>query len=133
MVRLGTALGGLVTVIAEAVGTVKPVCDYELSQERSFRAGVNWHIRAAQFHGKQSIARCLCDGDVAGHDSDGSHLNVSRAQRHNDRNGIVGSCVRVNQKGSSHLGIGANIAPEFALPSVTCCFCASREFRLFPC
>ncbi len=38
------------------------------------------------------------DIHVSRNGRDGKNLNLGRAQRHNQRNGIIGSCIGINQK-----------------------------------
>jgi hypothetical protein len=44
----------------------------------------------------------LLHGDVAGNCRDRRHTNVPRSQRHDDRYGIIGSGVGIDQEWSFH-------------------------------
>ncbi len=121
MIWLRSALGRLVSVIAETVGAVEPVGGDQLSLERPLRSGIHRHVRGAEFRGVQGIAGGLRDGNIAGNDGDGGDADLLGTQGHDQRHGIVGGGVGVNEKRSSHPG-GATIEEsdgEFALPSVT--------------
>ncbi len=98
----GRAAGSRIVVVAQAVFAVEPFGVHVFAQQRMLRAGIDRHIGAAQFGGVQGIAGRLRHGDVARHDGDGAHLHVGRTQRHDQRYGVVGSGIGIDQKGSRH-------------------------------
>src|SRR5260221_12967659 len=64
MTRLRTPLCRLVPVIAKAVGTVEPIRNHQLSQQRGLRAGINRDVRAAQFCGNRALLVACATGTL---------------------------------------------------------------------
>jgi hypothetical protein len=56
----------------------------------------------AKFCRVESIASGLMDIHVSGDGGDGQNLDLGRAQRHDQRNGVIGSRIGINQKGRFH-------------------------------
>ena len=67
-----------------------------------FRARKHRHLRIAKLRRIDRITAGLMDIHVSRNRGDGQNLNLGRAQRHNQRNCIIGSCIGVNQKWKFH-------------------------------
>ena len=99
---LGRASRGWIAVIAEAVVSVKPRGADMRALERLFGACEDWNLRIAQLGGVEGVAAGLMDVDVTGYRSDGVNLDVRRAQRHDQGDGVVGGSVGIDKKGKFH-------------------------------
>src|SRR4029077_3357439 len=91
-------LGGFVSMIAESIRAVEPIRYLKLTEQRTFRARIYGHVDVAQFDREQSIAGSLCNRNVSRNHGYGGDANFGRAQRHNERHGVVRSCVSVDEK-----------------------------------
>lgn len=89
-------------MIAHAVAPMEPTSIFERPQQRSLRAAKDWHIRAAKLSRVQRIAASLLYPYVACYYRDGRHCYISSFERHDERDGVVGSGVCVDQEGSRH-------------------------------
>ena len=67
-----------------------------------FRACKHRHFRIAKLRRIDRITASLMDVHVSRNGGDGQNLNLGRAQRHDQRNRIIGSCIGVNQKWKFH-------------------------------
>ena len=67
-----------------------------------FRACEHRDFGIAKLRGVERITGGLMDVHVARNRGDGQNLNLGRAQRHDQGDGIIGSCVGVNQEGKFH-------------------------------
>src|ERR1700676_2415401 len=66
------------------------------------RARKHRHLRIAKLRRIKRITAGLMDIHVSRNGGDGQNLNLGRAQRHDQRNGIIGSCIGINQKWTFH-------------------------------
>ena len=92
-----------VAVVAQAIFPVKPVCRRVSPLERLWCAKEHPHARTAKLSGVESIARSLFDGDIPCNRCDGDHLDLGRAQRHDQRHSVVGGRICINQKWDIHV------------------------------
>ena len=67
-----------------------------------FRACEHGHVRIAKLCGIERITAGLMHIHVSRNGRDSQNLNLRRAQRHDQRNGIVGSGIGINQKWAFH-------------------------------
>jgi len=81
---------------------VKPGGILIRAKQRLVCAHVDRNTGAAQFHREQRIASGPLNLDVACHRGDGNDADIGGAQRHDERHGIVGSCVGINQERAGH-------------------------------
>ena len=102
----GAAIGRRVAVIAEAVFAVKPVSGREFPAQGSIGPGIDRDIGATEFGGVQRVAGRLRERDVSGDDGDGGDANSGAAQGHDERDGVVGGGVGVDQEGARHDEVG---------------------------
>ena len=65
----------------------------------------DWNGGTAELSGVEGVLRCLLDGDVAGNDSDGEHAYFRRAERHDERNRVIGCSVRIDKDLSRLVGV----------------------------
>jgi hypothetical protein len=63
-----------------------------------FRTSENRHVRIAQLGGIERIPGGLTHIHVSRNHSDGHDLNLRRAQRHDQRHGVIGGGIGINQK-----------------------------------
>ena len=63
-----------------------------------FRARENRHMRIAQLGSIERIPGGLMHIHVSRDHSDGNDLNLRSAQRHDQRHGVVGGGIGINQK-----------------------------------
>ena len=89
-------------MISQPIATVEPGCILIATKQRFLRAGINRDIRSAEFDRVERVPRGLVDVDIAGDGRDRDHSNIRGAKSHDDRNGIVGSCVGIDQEGALH-------------------------------
>jgi len=75
---------------------------YMRALQRFFRACKHRHFRIAKLRRIDRITAGLMDIHVSRNRGDGHNLNKGRAQRHDQRNCIIGSRVGVNQKWKFH-------------------------------
>ena len=95
-----------VAVIAHAIAAVKPIGGGMCSCEGFLRAYKHRHLGTAELGGVQRIARGLPDIHVSSDGGDGQHLDVRRAQRHDERHRVIGSGIRIDQKLRLHAALG---------------------------
>ena len=93
-----------IVVISEAIAAVKPGRILIGAEQRLVGAGVDRDVRSAEFDRVESVAGRLQDRDISGDGCDRHHANVGRTQRHDERDGVVGSCVGIDQEGARHAG-----------------------------
>jgi len=67
-----------------------------------FRSCKHRHFRIAKLRRIERITAGLMDIHISRNGSDGQNLYLGRAQRHDQRNGIIGSCIGINQKWTFH-------------------------------
>ncbi len=67
-----------------------------------FRACEHGHVRIAKLCGIERIPAGLMHIHVSRNDGDGQNMYLRRAQRHDQRHGVVGSGISVNQKWTVH-------------------------------
>ena len=67
-----------------------------------FRACKHRHFGIAKLRGIERITSGLLDIHISCNGANGQNLNLGRAQRHDQRNGIIGSSIGVNQKWKFH-------------------------------
>ena len=95
-------------MISEAIAAMKPGCILIRAQERLVGSDVNRCVRAAYFsrklNGVESIPRRLQYGDISSNGRDRDNSNVRRAQRHDERDRVIGCGVGIDQKGPRHAG-----------------------------
>src|SRR6267143_238644 len=99
----GNAAGRGIAVIAQAIASVKPLCAYVRAIEGFFRAYEHRHVQSTKFRGIKRVTAGLMDIHVSRNGRDGQNLNLGRAQRHNQCNGVIGSCIGINQKWVFHI------------------------------
>jgi hypothetical protein len=85
-------------MIAQAVFAVKPFRAAMWTLQRPFRARINRDRRSAKLRGVERIPCGLGQRHIARNRRDGKNFDLRIAQRHNERDGIVGSSVGVNQE-----------------------------------
>ena len=89
-------------MIAEAIASVKPRSIQMRTLQRMLRALEHSDVRTAKFGCIKRVATGLVDIHVACDGGDGHNLNLRRAQRHDQRDGVVGGGIGVNQKWTFH-------------------------------
>ena len=99
-------------MFSEAIAAMKPGCVLISAQEWLVGAGVDGHVCCAEFDGVESIAGRLRDGDISSDGRDCHDANAGRAQRHDERDGVVGSGVGIDQEGARHGARITNCCPE---------------------
>ena len=72
------------------------------TQQRLIGTRIDGNVAPANLGDIERVASRLFYGHVARDRGDRDHLNVGRAQRHDQRDGIVGSSVGVDQEGARH-------------------------------
>ena len=100
-VRRGLTRSGIV-VISKSIAAMKPGCVLIGAEERLVGAGVNRHLRAAEFDRVESVAGRLRKRNIPGDSRYRRDADIRRAQRHDQRNGIIGSCVGIDKESSRH-------------------------------
>ena len=91
-----------VAVIAEAVAPVKPGSAYMRALQWMLRAGKHGDVRITELRRIERITAGLMNIHVSRNGGDGKNLNVGRAKRHDQSNGVVGSSVGINQERKLH-------------------------------
>jgi len=76
------------------------------------RARENRHVRIAQLGCIERIPGGLMHIHISRNHSDGRDLNFRRAQRHDQRHGVVGSGISINQKWTIHATQNNKLASE---------------------
>ena len=94
-----------IAVIAQPVLAVKPIRALVLAAQRLLRSDKYRNMRVAKFGGVQRISRRLLDADISRDGRNRQHANLRRAQRHDQRHGVVRGGVRIDQEGS-HAALG---------------------------
>jgi beta-ureidopropionase len=97
-----------ISVITQTIATVEPGGILIGTQQRLVSAGIHRHLLAAEFDDIEGVACGLLDRHVPRDGRYGDDLNVGRAHGHDERDGIVGSRVGVNQEGARHARMIAN-------------------------
>ena len=95
-------------MISESIAAMKPGRVLIGAEEWLGGAGIDGDIRAAEFNCIKSIARRLRNGDIAGDGRNRHDPDVGRAQRHDERDGIIGSGVGIDKESSRHAARIAN-------------------------
>src|SRR5271167_1821834 len=67
-----------------------------------FRSCKHRRIRIAKLRRIERITAVLMDIHFSRNGRDSQNLDLGRAQRHDQRNGIIGSCIGINQKWTFH-------------------------------
>src|SRR6266478_1598638 len=67
-----------------------------------FRTSEYRHFRIAKLGGIQRIPAGLLHSHVSGNGGDSQNLYLRRAQRHDQRHGVIGSGIGINQKWTIH-------------------------------
>src|SRR5580704_19317348 len=91
-----TAARRQVASVAKAVVAVEPLRSTMLAFQRLVRAAINGNARSAKLRRIEGVSRGLLDGHIARHGGNRRNVNLRMAQRHDQRDGVVGSCVGVN-------------------------------------
>lgn len=104
----GCAARGRVIVVTEAVVAVEPGGGYVGAVERLFGAGENWDVGIAELGRVDGVAGGLVDADVASDGGDGDDANLWRAEGHDERDGVIGGGVSVDEELARHAGRIAN-------------------------
>jgi hypothetical protein len=76
--------------------------------QRLIGAVVHRDLRPAKFNRIKRVTRGLLDVHIASHGSDRNHAHVGRAQNHDERDGVIGGNVGIDQKGTRHRRMIAN-------------------------
>ena len=95
---LGRALRRRKPMVAEAVGPVKPVRVAQRPDDRGLGALVDGDVRPADFRGEERVAGRLIERDIAGDRRQPQHPHIGRRERHDDRDGVVGGGVGVDEE-----------------------------------
>jgi hypothetical protein len=109
----GSAMRGNVTAVGQAVFTVEPVGRGMGADERFSGADTDRRSGVTEFGNIEGVPRGLVDGDVACDGSDGADVDVRMAESHDERDGVVGGGIGVDEK-REFLGHGRRIAEEEA-------------------
>ena len=105
-------------MISKPVASVKPGCILIRAHQRFCRTRVHRNTGSAKLSSVESIARGLLEIDVPGHHRDRGDLYVGRAQCHDQRHCIVGSRIRVDEKGATHARKNSRTDPASSQPSL---------------
>ena len=97
----GRAPGEIQADVAQPVGAVHDLRGHQLAEDGPGQTCVGRHRQAAQFGGVEGVLDAAIQRHVAGHDRQGLDGHVGRAQRHDQRHGVVGGGVGVDQE-SAH-------------------------------
>ena len=62
-----------------------------------FSPDKDWRAGPAEFHRVERITRGLLNIDVSGNGCNGDDADVGSAQSHNQRNGVIGSNVGIDE------------------------------------
>ena len=111
---LGRAARRRIAAIAEAVAAVKPVRVLVRAQQRRGGADEDGDVDAGDLGGQQRVARRLFDADVAGDNGQPQHAHVGRGKRHQDRDGVVGGGVGVDEEIAHGLGRSQGVGERAA-------------------
>ena len=95
--RVGGTMMRDVAMVAESVGSVKPLRGFQGACERLRGARVNGDVRAAEFDGAEGVAGALIHGDVASDDGDGDDFYERGTERHDEGDCVVGGGVGVDE------------------------------------
>lgn len=76
------------------------------------RAGKHGDVGLTEFRCVERIAAGSVNIHVSRNGGNGENLNVGRAQRHDQRNGVVGSSVGINQERKFHVTQDNKLAGE---------------------
>ena len=124
MLALGRAARRRIAAVAEPVAAVEPMRVVERAHQRRGRADEDGDVDAGDLGGQQRVAGRLFDADVAGDDGQPEHAHVGRGERHQDRDGVVGSGVGVDEEiahgtDRSHARQDARLAAARRVPSTS--------------
>lgn len=89
-------------MISESIPAMKPGCVLVPAEERLFGTGVNRNLRATEFDSVKSVASGLQMWNIARDGRYSHNADVRRAQRHDQRDGIIGSRIGIDEKSSWH-------------------------------
>ena len=89
-------------MIAQAIVAVKPRSVQMRAIQWLLSANKHRHFRIAKLRRIERITAGLLNIHVSGNGRDGKNLNMRRAQRHDQCNGIIGSRIGINQKWKFH-------------------------------
>ena len=89
-----------IIVVSHTVAAVKPSCTLMITRQRFLGSAIDWYVGIAEFDGIQSIARRLLDVYVPRNRGDRHHADIRRSKRHDKRDRVVRSDVRIDQKRS---------------------------------
>ena len=98
MLALGLALWRRIVAIAEAVFAMEPMRVIMRAVERLVRAGEDGDVGIADLGGQQRVLGRLLEADIAGDGRQAEHPDVGLGERHDDRDGVVGGGVGVDEK-----------------------------------
>jgi hypothetical protein len=73
-----------------------------LAPDGTARAAIDRRIGTAQPGNVQRIPRGLLDRNISGNDRDRPHAHIGSPQRHNQRDGIVGRSIGIDQEIAGH-------------------------------
>ncbi len=109
-----------IVVISQSIASVEPGRILIGAKKRFLRARVDRHTRLAQLYRVQRVARCLPHIHVAGNHCDRAHANVGCAESHDERDSVIRSGIRVDQKSASHARKNSRPPEAFDLDLVGC-------------
>ena len=89
-------------MVSQTIVAMEPVRTLVRAIQRFFRAHENGNVRTAKFHGVESIACGLLNGNVSGNRGNGKNVHLGRATRHDQSHGIIGSGIGINQEKRFH-------------------------------
>ena len=95
---LGLALRRGEAAIAEAVLAVKPMRVVMRAGQRLVRAREDGNVGIADLGGQKRVLRRLLEADIAGDRRQAENAHVRVGERHDDRDGVVGGGVGVDEK-----------------------------------
>ena len=98
MLALGLALWRRIAAIAEAVFAMEPMRVVVRAVERLVRPGEDGHVGIADLGGQERVLGRLLEADIAGDRRQAEHPDVGLGERHDDRDGVVGGGVGVDEK-----------------------------------
>src|SRR5437667_5529872 len=90
--------GRRVIVISQSVATMKPGCALMHSKQRFFSTGINRDIGSAEFNCVERVPGGLLNINISGDCRDCCNLDVGCAKSHDDRHGVVGGGVGIDQE-----------------------------------
>src|SRR5262249_40301190 len=88
--------------IPESVHSVEPGGIFERADKRLVSTAKYGNSRITKLDGEERIASRLLDVDVSRDSGDRRHLYLGSAQRHDQRHGIIGRGVGINQEAAQH-------------------------------